>query len=52
MTNEEKRELRQVANTAKDNFMPNFMIPTRQVIALLDELVVLEKRIAELESNE
>lgn len=33
-----KQELRLTAEKAKDNFMPNFMVPTRDVLALLDEL--------------
>ncbi|MES3323782.1 hypothetical protein QDQ27_12840 [Enterobacter hormaechei] len=31
--------------------MPNFMVPTRDVLALLDELEAKEKRIAELEAK-
>ena len=30
--------LRLTAEKAKDNFMPNFMVPTRDLLALLDEL--------------
>lgn len=33
-----KQELRLTAEKAKDNFMPNFIVPTRDVLALLDEL--------------
>lgn len=38
MSNIDKQELRLTAEKAKDNFMPNFMVPTRDVQALLDEL--------------
>lgn len=34
----DKQALRLTAEKAKDNFMPNFMVPTRDVLALLDEL--------------
>ncbi|MBA8274642.1 ead/Ea22-like family protein [Escherichia fergusonii] len=37
MSNIDKQELRLTAEKAKDNFMPNFMVPTRDVQALLDE---------------
>ena len=57
MTNEQliqtvKEAMRQTAEKAKDNFMPNFMVPTRDVLALLDELEAAEKRIAELEARQ
>ncbi|HBS6381375.1 ead/Ea22-like family protein [Klebsiella pneumoniae] len=52
MSNIDKQVLRLTAEKAKDNFMPNFMVPTRDVLALLDELEAAEKRIAELESRE
>ncbi|EKM5720783.1 hypothetical protein WIC93_09635 [Enterobacter cloacae] len=48
MSNINKQELRLTAEKAKDNFMPNFMVPTRDLLALLDELEAAEKRIAEL----
>lgn len=48
MTALNKQELRLTAEKSKDNFMPNFMVPTRDVLALLDELEAAEKRIAEL----
>lgn len=38
MSNIKKQELRLTAEKAKDNFMPNFMVPTRDLLALLDEL--------------
>ena len=47
MTALNKQALRLTAEKAKDNFMPNFMVPTRDVLALLDELEAAEKRIAE-----
>lgn len=51
MSNIDKQALRLTAEKAKDNFMPNFMVPTRDVLALLDELEAAEKRIAELEAR-
>ena len=50
MSNIDKQALRLTAEKAKDNFMPNFMVPTRDVLALLDELEATEKRLAELEA--
>lgn len=47
MTALNKQALRLTAEKSKDNFMPNFMVPTRDVLALLDELEAAEKRIAE-----
>ena len=47
MSNIDKQALRLTAEKAKDNFMPNFMVPTRDVLALLDELEAAENRIAE-----
>ncbi|OUE61214.1 hypothetical protein AZ002_003425 [Citrobacter freundii] len=47
MTALNKQALRLTAEKAKDNFMPNFMVPTLDVLALLDELESAEKRIAE-----
>ncbi len=38
MTAEQLAQLREVAERAKDNFMPNFMVSTRDLLALLDEL--------------
>ncbi|EJD1132327.1 ead/Ea22-like family protein [Escherichia coli] len=52
MSNIDKQELRLTAEKAKDNFMPNFMVPTRDVQALLDELEAKNKRITELEARE
>ncbi|ENY0933688.1 ead/Ea22-like family protein [Enterobacter hormaechei] len=52
MSNIDKQALRLTAEKAKDNFMPNFMVPTRDVLALLDELEAAERRIAELEARE
>lgn len=52
MSNIDKLGLRLTAEKPKDNFMPNFMVPTRDVLALLDELEAKEKRIAELEAQE
>ena len=49
MSNIKKQELRLTAEKAKDNFMPNFMVPTRDLLALLDELEAKDRRIAELE---
>ncbi|HDK2191569.1 TPA: hypothetical protein PRX67_001161 [Escherichia coli] len=51
MSNIDKQALRLTAEKAKDNFMPNFMVPTRDLLALLDELEAAEKRIAELEAK-
>lgn len=51
MSNINKQELRLTAEKAKDNFMPNFMVPTRDLLALLDELEAKDKRIAEVESQ-
>ncbi|HFJ1916542.1 TPA: ead/Ea22-like family protein [Salmonella enterica] len=34
----DKQALREAAERAKDSFIPNFMVPTRDVLALLDEL--------------
>ena len=38
MSNIDKQALRLTAEKAKDNFMPNFMFSTRDVLAMLDEL--------------
>ncbi|HGA5584173.1 TPA: ead/Ea22-like family protein [Salmonella enterica subsp. enterica serovar Potsdam] len=38
MSNIDKQALREAAERAKDSFIPNFMVPTRDVLALLDEL--------------
>ncbi|EOZ1396309.1 hypothetical protein Q9Z37_000522 [Enterobacter hormaechei] len=48
MSNINKQELRLTAEKAKDNFMPNFMVPTRDLVALLDELEAAERRSTEL----
>ncbi|MEZ1327473.1 ead/Ea22-like family protein, partial [Enterobacter asburiae] len=47
-----KRALREAAERAKDNFIPSFKVPTRDLLALLDELEAAEKRIAELEARQ
>ncbi|WP_150317884.1 ead/Ea22-like family protein [Enterobacter hormaechei] len=52
MSNIDKQTLREAAEKAKDNFMPNFMVPTRDLLALLDELEAAESRIAELKARE
>lgn len=46
MSNIDKQALRLTAEKAKDNFMPNFMVPTRDVLALLDELEAKDSTIA------
>ncbi len=46
MSNIDKRALRAAAEKAKDNFMPNLMVPTRDVLALLDELESKDATIA------
>ncbi|HFZ2328321.1 hypothetical protein [Citrobacter freundii] len=43
--------LREAAERAKDNFIPNFRAPTQDVLALLDELESAEKRIDELSAS-
>ncbi|WP_270495151.1 hypothetical protein [Citrobacter gillenii] len=43
--------LREAAERAKDSFIPNFRAPTREVLALLDELEAAEERIAELSAS-
>ncbi|HGD9118015.1 TPA: ead/Ea22-like family protein [Escherichia coli] len=48
MSNIDKQALRLTAEKAKDNFMPNFMAPTRDVLALLDELEAAEKKTVEM----
>ncbi|ELY2037244.1 hypothetical protein SL069_003049 [Enterobacter hormaechei] len=48
MSNIKKQELRLTAEKAKDNFMPNFMVPTRDLLALLDELEAKDKLNADL----
>lgn len=48
MSNIDKQALRLTAEKAKDNFMPNFMVPTRDVLALLDELEAKDKQIEDL----
>ena len=44
MSNIDKRALREAAERAKDNFIPCFRAPTRDVLALLDELEAAEMR--------
>ncbi|MGA4582367.1 ead/Ea22-like family protein [Enterobacter hormaechei] len=51
MSNIDKRALREAADRAKDNFIPCFRAPTRDVLALLDELEAAEKRVVELEAR-
>ncbi|WP_373441444.1 hypothetical protein [Salmonella enterica] len=51
MSNIDKRALREAADRAKDNFIPCFRAPTRDVLALLDELEAAEKCIAELSAS-
>ena len=46
MTALNKQALRQTAEKAKDNFMPNFIVPTLDVLALLDELEAKDSTIA------
>lgn len=46
MSNIDKQALRLTAEKAEDNFMPNFMVPTRDVLALLDELEAKDSTIA------
>ena len=41
-----KQALRLTAEKAKDNFIPNFMVPTLDVLALLDELEAKDTTIA------
>lgn len=48
MSNIDKQALRLTAEKAKDNFMPNFMVPTQDVLSLLDDLEAAEKRNVEL----
>ena len=43
-----KRALREAAETAKDNFIPSFKVPTRDLLALLDELEAKDAQIANL----
>ncbi len=43
MSNIDKRALREAAERAKDNFIPCFLAPTRDVLALLDELEVVNE---------
>ena len=50
MSNIDKQALREAAERAKDNFIPCFRAPTRDVLALLDELEAKDKRNAELNS--
>lgn len=50
MININKQELRLAAEKAKDNFIPAFMISTRDVLALLDELEQKDKKKSELKS--
>ncbi|ENN5715151.1 ead/Ea22-like family protein [Enterobacter hormaechei] len=47
MSNIDKRALREAAERAKDNFIPCFRAPTRDVLALLDELEAKDRRIEE-----
>lgn len=51
MSNINKQDLRLTAEKAKDNFMPNFMVPTRDLLALLDELEAKDKQIDDLKAT-
>lgn len=51
MSNIDKQSLRLTAEKAKDNFMPNFMVPTRDLLALLDELEAKDKSISFLKDQ-
>ncbi|QXB19824.1 ead/Ea22-like family protein [Lelliottia amnigena] len=51
MTALNKQALRLTAEKAKDNFIPNFMVPTLDMLALLDALETAEQRIEELEAR-
>lgn len=46
-----KQALRLTAEKAKDNFIPNFMVPTRDVLALLDELKSAENNLIDSECH-
>ncbi|MDU7098570.1 MAG: hypothetical protein E6314_09205 [Enterobacter sp.] len=46
MTALNKQALRQTAEKAKDNFMPNFIVPTLDVLALMDELEAKDSTIS------
>lgn len=50
MSNIDKRALREAAERVKDNFIPCFRAPTRDVLALLDELEAKDNRINRLEA--
>ncbi|EJE9920125.1 ead/Ea22-like family protein [Salmonella enterica] len=43
MSNIDKQALREAAERAKDSFIPNFRAPTRDVLALLDENIQLQR---------
>ncbi|ENP6754729.1 ead/Ea22-like family protein [Salmonella enterica] len=43
MSNIDKQALRESAERAKDSFIPNFRAPTRDVLALLDENIQLQR---------
>ncbi len=43
-----KHALREAAERAKDNFIPSFRAPTRDVLALLDELEAKDAQISNL----
>lgn len=45
-------KLKAAAEKAKDNFIPNFMVSTRDVLELIAALEAAQKRIAELENDE
>lgn len=45
-------KLKAAAEKAKDNFIPSFMISTREVLELIAALEAAEKRVAELENDE
>lgn len=48
MSKIDKRALSEAAERAKDNFIPCFRAPTRDILALLDELEAAERRSTEL----
>ncbi|MDL3394190.1 ead/Ea22-like family protein [Salmonella enterica] len=43
MSSIDKQALREAAERAKDSFIPNFRAPTRDVLALLDENIQLQR---------
>ena len=51
MNNIDKQALLLTAEKAKDNFMPNFMVSTRDVLALLDELEAADNNLIDSECH-